>query len=270
MAEETGVKDAPPASTADNNQDESLKKTATESDNSEGDESIKAVPYPRFKEVIDARDQQQQIANWYRENIGDPNDVVEFRKWKAEQVKKAESAEAEGDISPAKLAEIKKLMRKADPEYAEFLERQKMDEQTRIEAQFDQAEEDVRDLCAEELGLKKKEDEPRISRIGQYVMLEIKNDPKLLRMWQAGNTTAVIKKAFKVVKDEHEGLTKNITRMRQEAEQKRKVSKLPTLPSASGSLTQGSGPNGSDKREKGITKQAHEDAWAILQQSMQD
>ena len=68
------------------------------------------------------------------------------------------------------------------------------------------------------------------------------------------------------VLEDHDVMTKSISKMRQDAIDKRRVSKLPTLPSAAGSLT---GSNAAP-REKGITKQTHEDAWALLQQSLQE
>jgi hypothetical protein len=245
--------------------DESLKTSEADTETSEGEESIKAIPYDRFKQVNDAKKQNERIVQWYRENVGDPNDVIEFRKWKSEQVKKAETAESEGEISPQKLAQIRALMRKADPEYAEMVERTKREQADRIEAQFDAAEETVRELAAEKLGLKAKTDESDIAWLAQQTMLAIQNDEKLMRMWQAGNLSC-IKKGFEIVQERHDKLGKSISRMRQQAIDKRKVSKLPTLPSASGSLT---GSNAKE-REKGITKQTHDDAWAILNQSLQE
>lgn len=250
-------------------QDESLKATEADTETSEGEESIKAVPYARFKQINDAKKQNESIVNWYRENIGNPDDVVAFKQWKSQQVAKAKEAEAEGEISPAKLAEIRKLMRKADPEYAEMVEKQKKSEADRVEAQFDEAEDQVRELAAEQLGLKAKTDEADIAWVAQQTMLAIQNDPKLSRMWQAGNLSC-IKKGFAIVQERHEKLGKSISKMRQVAVDKRKVSRLPTLPSASGSLTQ---TNPKD-REKGLSgnagKQAAAEAWAILQQNMRE
>lgn len=249
--------------------DESLKTSEADTETSEGEESIKAVPYTRFKQINDAKKQAETIANWYRQNIGNPDDVMEFRKWKSSQVKEAEKQEADGEISPAKLAQIRALMRKADPEYAEMVERQKKSESDRIDAQYDTAEDMVRDLAAEQLGLKAKADESDIAWVAQQTMLAIQNDEKLLRMWNAGNMNC-IKKGFQIVQDRHDKLGKSISKMRQVAQDKRKVSKLPTLPSASGSISSQSSNNGDNKREKGITKATHEDAWAVLQQTMND
>ena len=269
MAEED-VKQGGESSTPESEtKDESLKTSEADTETSEGEESIKAIPYDRFKQVNDARKQSEQVVAWYRQNVGDPNDVLEFRKWKSEQVKKAETAEEEGEISPAKLEQIRKLMRKADPEYAEFIEKNKRSESERIESQFDSAEETIRELAANELGLKAKTDESDIAWIAQQTMLAIQNDPKLLRMWQTGNLSCV-KKGFDLVQERHDKIGKSLSKMRQQAIDKRKVSKLPTLPSASGSLTS---PNSKD-RIKGLSgeaaKQANDEAWALLKQTMQD
>ncbi len=250
-------------------EDESLETSEAATETAEGDES-EAKPSKaakRIQELISQRDKAHGVAEWYQKNIGDPSDVVEFRKWKASQVEKAEKAEDEGEISKAKLAEIKKLMRKADPEYAQYLEESKAEKQERIEAQFDAAEDTIRELAATEFGLKGKADEDTISWLAQQTMLAIKNDTKLSRMWAVGNSDC-LKKGFKIVQDRQERLGKSVTKMKAQAQEKRKISRLPTLPSVQGT---GSGKEGkSGQQEKGITKQTHDDAWALLQQSMQD
>jgi hypothetical protein len=164
-------------------------------------------------------------------------------------------------------------MREADPEYREMLEERKRDKQereeqakARMDGQYDDAEDEIRSLCADQLGLKGKDSESRISRLAQYVMVEIQNDPKLMRKWMSGNLSCV-SSAFKQVLDHHDMIGKSVSKMRQEATEKRRVSKLPTLPSASGSLT---GQAGGKDREKGITKSTHDDAWAVLQDSMRE
>lgn len=253
---------------AEDNQDKSLK-DGNEPDNSQGEESIKAVPYERFKEINDAKKQSEAIVNWYRTNIGDPKEVVAFSKWKSEQLRAAKEAESEGEITPQRLAQIREIMRKADPEYAEYINNAKEERAAKEEAQWDDAAEMVTELAVEQLGLKAKTDESKINKIGQYVMLAIQNDKELLRKWKTGNLSCV-KKAFATVLEDHESLGKSLTRMRQDTVAKRLVKKVPTLPSGNGSLSQ----DAQKGRLKGLQgdagKQAGNDAWDLIQQSARE
>jgi hypothetical protein len=251
----------------ESSEDESLEHSESDADTSEGDKSTKSIPYSRFKAVNDAKKAAEGIANWYRHNVGDPKDVEAFNKWKSSQVKKAEQAEDDGDISAKKLAEIRKVMRKADPEYAAMVEQQKQEKEARIEAQFDEAEDCVRELAEAEYGLKGKTAEGDISWLAKQTMLAIRGDEKLVRLWNLGNTERCVKKAFAIVKERQENLGKRkVSALSKEAADKRKVSKLPTLPSASGSISGKEDP----KREKGVNKQAHTEAWEVFQQHIHE
>ena len=264
---EEDVKDSEKSSVSDqSSDDESQKHAAADSDKSDGDES-KSIPYSRFKEINDAKKQAEKVANWYRENVGDPNDVVEYKKWKAQQVKEAEKKKEEGSLTAQQLAEIREVMRKADPEYAQFLENQKLSAKEREEAQFDEAADYVRELAEEKLGLKYDANEADVNHIAELVMLAIQKDEKLYRMWRVGKTERAVSGGFKAVESFLNKFGGGFTKLKQDAAEKRKVSKLPTLPSAAASLSS----RKQDKdRPKGITKHTHEDAWALIQQSMQE
>jgi hypothetical protein len=247
--------------------DESLESSEADTEKSEGDESQKSSKRDkRIQQLVDQRKEAQDIVDWYRENIGDPEDVLEFRRWKADQVKKAEKAEKEGDLSPAKLKEIRDLMRKADPEYADFIRQQKEDRESRLEAQFDTAEEKAREF-AKSIGIAQ-DNEKAIRALGRQIMLEIDSDEKLKRMWYAGNLDC-IPKAIKIVEESLIGAIRKSKpeETKQQAKDKRRISRLPTLPSASGTVSQ------NEKRppgEKGITKATHDEAWALVQQAMHE
>ena len=257
----------------ENKQDKSLEASEADTETSEGDEpekTLKAVPYDRFKQINDQKKQAESIVNWYRQNIGDPNDVVAFKQWQKAQVKQAEDAEDEGDLSPAKLTAIRKLMRTADPEYKALLERdakrtqdEEKREKVRIDGQFDDAEEEVRKFADEEIGIPKK-NERATSFFAQQVMMTIKNDEKLSRMWDTGNMKCV-SRACKIVQDEYVGVLRKTSSASKSSNiaDKRRISRLPTLPSGGNGVTSGADKRGPE--DKGITKKTHEDAWAYFQ-----
>jgi hypothetical protein len=205
------------------------------------------------------------IVDWYRENIGDPNDVVEFKQWKAEQIQKAKADEAKGKISPEKLAQIRQLMREADPAYAKFIDKQEREEEERMDGQFDDAADRVRELC-QQAGYPTEE---KISaRIGAHVIDEIKADKKLMQMWQRGNLKC-IDIGFKRYCDEFlTPMSKTNGKSDRGLADLRKISRLPALPQ--GGSAAGSKPPARKPEDRGITKQAHEDAWEVMQSHMRD
>jgi hypothetical protein len=261
---ETDVKaESSAANDKDTPQDESLEETEDPTGTGEGDESIDKLSeaaQKRIRQLVSKRKEAETVVDWYRQNIGDPNDVVEFRKWKNETLKNAKKDEAEGEITPAKLKQIKDLMRKADPEYAQFLEQQKQEKAERVDAQFDEAEEMVRDF-GKSIGISTK-DEAAMSRLGRQVMMEIREDPKLARLWNSGNLSCV-KKALDSLEKSFLGvIRKSSIKASDSIADKRRISRLPTLPSGSSSSLS------TEKRkegDKGITKDAHKQAWALLQ-----
>lgn len=250
--------------------EESSKASEASTEKDESDES-ESPAQKRIRQLSQKANQAEKIVDWYRQNIGDPNDVVAFKQWKAEQLKQAKEAEEEGEISPAKLAAIRKLMRSADPEYTKLLEwkeqqekKSQMETQARIDAMFDDAEEIVKDFADSELGLKGSKAESDISFFGQQVMLVIQNDEKLLRKWNTGNVSCV-KAACQKVLELSQKTTQSLASRKRDAESKRRFLRLPILPSGGGVST--SATANPPQREKGITKQTHEDAWAIFQQA---
>lgn len=236
-------------------------------DDANGDASKKSktpqnIPYSRFKQVNDEAKHSKAVVDWYRENVGDPNDVLEFKKWKAEQTKRAKEDADDGNISQDKLAQFKKLMRAADPEYAEFLESQKRTQEQRSEAQFDEAEDLIRDLTKDS-GFP--EDEAIVSRIATHIMDEIRSDEKLLRSWQAGHTATVIKKAYSRYMDDFVGKirTEKPDNGKSAIAEKRGIKNLPMLLKG-GSSSAPAVPK-RDKDDKGLTKKAHKSAWEYIQ-----
>jgi hypothetical protein len=222
----------------------------------------KDIPYSRFKEVNDKAKQAENVVAWYRENIGDPKDVLEFQKWKKGQTDRAKQDAAEGNLSPEKLKQFRDLMRAADPEYKEFLDNQRMTQEQRSEAQFDEAEELIRDL-AKEGGFP--EDEAIVARVATHVMDEIKSDEKLLRAWQSGNTASVIKKAYtRYIEDFVGKIRPKSDNGKSAIAAKRDLKGLPSLPRGGSSA----GPTipKRDPNDKGITKNAHKSAWALIEE----
>jgi hypothetical protein len=254
------------SSTPDSSDDEN-RKAADGSDIPDGDKSKapRDIPYSRFKEVNDKAQKSQEVVDWYRKNIGDPDDVIAFRQWKNSQVEKAKEAQQDGEISAEKLAAIRKLMRDADPEYKAMLEERKLHEKERIEAQFDDAEDQIRDLT-KAAGIP--QDEKIISRIAAHIMDEIRSDEKLMRMWQTGNMKC-IEKAWKQYDTDYLSAMRKVTgKAQNDLADKRRISRLPSLPSGGSPATSKAPERKAD--DKGINKQTHEDAWAVVQAHMNE
>jgi hypothetical protein len=250
------------SSGADGEDGESPKLAADGSVIPDGDKSKtpRDIPYSRFKEVNDQAKKAQEIVEWYRQKIGDPDDVVAFRQWKAEQVARAKEAEEDGKISPEKLANIRKLMREADPEYKQLLEDRKRSEQERIDSQFEDAEDQIRDLT-KAAGIP--QDEKIIARVAAHIMDEIRSDEKLMRMWQTGNMKCVGKAWEQYSKEYLDPMRKVSGKAQSDLADKRRISRLPSLPSGGSPATSKAPERKPD--DKGINKQTHEDAWAVIQ-----
>jgi len=262
------VKDTGSSSESDAEvKDESLKSSEASTGTDEGDESGKpSKANLRIQQLVREKNEAMELARHFRQSAVDPNDRVEFKQWKADRIKAAEEAEADGDISPAKLKALRNLMRQADPEYAKLLQREaqreeqeKLTTQERIDAQFDSAEETVRDF-AKTIGIPAK-NEQATALFAQNVMLAVQNDPKLLRMWNTGNLSC-IGKACALVRD---GFIDVVRKSKSESNgdlaDRRRISRLPTLPSGGASV----GTKQETAKEKGITKNTHDDAWAYIQ-----
>lgn len=270
--------------------DESLKAAGQETETPKGEESEKAVPYSRFQEVNQrmkdaesrAKEYESVLAGYQQEFgvIRTEEDLKQWREYKTKVLKGAREAEEEGDISPKRLAEIRKVMRKADPEYVEMLsmkQRFQQQDQERLDAQFDDAEEIVRELAAEEYGFKseldengqwKSKHEEDLSDIGVDVMQAIRRDQRLTRLWNNGNVDRAVRRAFQAVKAKHERLGKTVTQLKQEAAERKRV--LPTLHGGRGTLSART----SERKSKGLngpeaTKELRDEAWAVFNNSLQ-
>lgn len=226
------------------------------------------IPYSRFKQVNERAKSAEQVVNYYRQHVGDnPEDIAAFKQWKAENLKAANQAKQEGKISKEKLDSIRDLMRQADPVYAQFVEQQEAEKQERVAAQFDDAEDIVREFGVKEVGISAK-DEDALIFFGVNVMEAIKNDQKLLRKWHSGNAGAAVKAACKVVQDKYISVIRKNGKP-PSLDTKRQVRDLPTFPRGGSAATSSKAPARKED-DRGITKKAHDDAWEILQARMQE
>lgn len=240
------------------------------SDIPDGDESgdKKQIPYPRFKEVVDKANSLEKVVNFFRQHIETPEDLIQFKEYQKQMLEKAKSEEDKGNITPEQLARFKKAMDLANPQLAAVVKRMEQQEEARMEAQFDSAEEQIRELC-ETAGLPVDNDKI-FSRIAVHIMDEIRSDEKLLRMWHAGNMKCV-DKAFKNYTDEYLSTIRKGSDKKPENKmlaERRRIMRMPALPSG-----RSSGPSAPPERkqeEKGITKKTHEDAWDVFQSHMQE
>lgn len=236
---------------------------ATETAGENDAEQLGSKAEARIRQLVAQNKEIKSVAEWYKQQIGSPEDVVEFTKWKRQQVANAEQAEEAGQISEKQLKAVRDLMRKADPKYAETLERIDQQDQDRADSMLITAEEEVRDLC-KGIGFDKKGDEDKINFVARQISLVIRDDEKLFKMWRAGNIKCV-KMAFQEVNEKFikpiRGSQSKNQDLRQSASEKRSVSRLPSLPAGSPALSQ----KNEKPREKGINKGTHDDAWDLLQ-----
>jgi hypothetical protein len=216
----------------------------------------------RIRQLLAERTEISSVANWYQENIGTPEDVLAYKQWKSEQVSKAEELEDQGQISPKQLAQVRKLMNQADPEIAQIKQVLIQQQKDREDSMLDTAEDEVRELCEKELGIVGAKDESLVQNVAKNVMLIIRDDEKLWRLWRMGSTQS-IKKAFQFYRTQLTALSKasGAKPPKTIAEQKRLVSKLPSLPSGAASLSQ----RIASKEKTGLTKETHSEAWDLLQ-----
>jgi hypothetical protein len=268
-----------PEAAAGELEDESLEdesQPGSQPDTTDGEESEgeptgpQTVPLRRFKEVNSRFRQAANVANWYRENIGDPKDVVAFRNWKEQQARaetQPTEPEAPTTVTPAQLKAVRKLMRDSDPEYRELLAEREQTKQERAaseEVMYDDAYTEIGKL-AKDNGIKLS-DQGRL-RLSRQVMLEIRNDPKLIRQWDRRDMECV-RSAFDAV---NEHLLKPIGGRSNgaavDAATRRRASRLPTAP-AGGSPT--SSVNIPKQKEKGINQETHARAFELLQQSQRE
>jgi hypothetical protein len=229
----------------------------TDGEGGDGEEKEPTIPYSRFKQVND-------VAQWYRRNIGSTEKVQQFNQWLASQEQQTKQQDPEAQYSKTQLEQVRAVMRQADAGYRELME-----ERERTKAEQAQAEEMLLDDTHDEImklakanGLPVKDDEV-MKAIGQSVMLTIKNDHKLLRQWLNGDLSTV-GAAFEKLQKAIGGSRKGAGQMGNVARIKRQVVGLPTAPSG-GAGTVTSVP-AKAKDEKGITKSTHDRAWAMLQQ----
>lgn len=229
-----------------------------ESDNSEtGEESREAamVPSHRLREETAKRKEMERIAKWYQENVGDPDTVLKFRKWQEEQKAAAEKTggTADKELTPEQIKAVERLVLKSMPWLQEVSERYTTSQEVMVEMAEDQTHK-----LAKAAGLPT--DKDSLGRIDYLVGAEMMRDPKLARMWKAGNVSAV-EQAFERVKDFLGKTGRPST-----ATTKRAVTKL--APVAGGAAAVSAASPG--KHIKGLAgdagKQAADQAWALINQ----
>lgn len=236
-----------------------------------GDDELEPAPDSkagkRIRQLLDERKEISSVATWYQQNIGTPEDVLAYKQWKSEQVAKAEKLEEEGQISPKQLEQVRKLMNKADPEIQLLKQALIQQQKDREDSMLDTAEDEIRELCTKELGITGDKDESLIQTVAKNVMLIVRDDDKLMRLWRIGSTQS-IKKAFGIYRTQLGVLSKasGAKPPKTLAEQKRLVLKLPTLPSGSASL----GQRTASKEKTGLTKETHNEAWDLIQRMSGD
>ena len=190
----------------------------------------------RIQQLVKERNDINSVAQWYRENVGTPDDVIAFRQWKAQQVEAAKKQEDAGQITPKQLQAVKDLMKQADPELENLKNSVKADQENKARAMLASAEEEIRDL-AKGIGFTGEGAEEQIQFIAKQVAIVIRDDEDLLRLWQAGNISAV-KKAFKKVNDMFiQPIRGKGNPARESATAKRKVANLPTLPAGTSTIS---------------------------------
>lgn len=254
----------------DHSEDESLN-TGSESDNSEsGDQSedkSAMVPSHRLREETAKRREAEKVSGWYRENIGNPEDVIAFRKWQQEQAQKSREAEPqeEGELSAAQIKAVERLVVRAIPWLKDIDPAVLTDliasRKVTAEVMYDSATEEIRRLTKEANLPGDKESQERIEYL---VGAEINRDQKLMNLWKAGNAQAAVSKAFEKVRTFY---GKGNGASAADARTRRSVTKLPTPPSG-GSASVGT--RSPEKRAKGLDgkagKEAADQAWALINQ----
>lgn len=233
-----------------------LSQTDSSTDKEDGESSDQdeepKVPYSRFKQVNDTAKYWQRVA------------AAEQAKAQAAQQAAAQKPESAVEYTPEQLEQVKRVMRLSDAQYREMMEereRQKQEAAQAHEQMLDDTHDEIMKL-AKANGLPLKDDEV-MKAVGQSVMLTIKNDHKLLRRWQNGDL-GTVGDAFQKIHGAFGG-RKNGASQANVARVKRQVVGLPTAPSGGAGTVTAAPPKG--KEEKGITKQTHDRAWALLQQT---
>ena len=152
--------------------------------------------------------------------------------------------------------------RKVD-KVTKWVEAQEAKEADRNEAMLETAVETVQALVKEH-GLPSKQG--FVDRLGYHVMSEIREDPKLMRRWSAGDST-VVRTAFDRYMSDYVGELRKGTNGATIAT-KRAVSKLPTLPAGGSGVSPG--PPKRKEGDHGITKNTHDEAWNLMQRLKQE
>jgi hypothetical protein len=254
------------SSEADDKEKLDAQDTDSDPEESEGIDSPKAKTQRRFQQILQEREEARQRADRLQQFVderlsqfGTPEEISEFTEWRKERAQ-AQKAADDGELTPQQLAQVKRAIDKAYPEISQMRKDYEAAQQDRADAMYESAQEEIKNL-AEKVGIGT--DEKSLTRLAGLVLMEIKTDEKLSRLWRAGNLKC-IENAFKAVDEQflHTGKTKGLRGQAEDAREKRRVVRVPTIPTGSPATRSGS----PAPREKGITKETHERAFAILQQ----
>lgn len=243
--------------------DESTQEASGAEQEAEGEEQKKPVSIGKaqYDRVNRERHEAQRTARWYQENVGTPEEVLAYRKWKAEQGKNGGtngSQDAKQPLSSERREAVRQLIKETNPELYEFQERLERQHKALEEAQFDQAEDHVRSTAKAE-GLPK--DDEYVQMLGQLALLRIRNDEKLLARWNARDPK-VFESSLRHVIEKFVGPTRRLG-AGQAAAVKRQVSRLPSAPAGSSTMA---GKGKDTGKGMGFSDPTLRDrAWAALQ-----
>lgn len=208
----------------------------------EGEEGQARQPVSITKQQYDRvngeRHKAARALGWYQENVGTPDDVLAFKKWKAENAKNGGDAgrsDANQPLPAEKRDRLNRLIRETNPELYQLQERLEEREKALDDAKYDHAEETIASLGTAD-GLPMKDDNVR-NFVGQLTLLAIRGDERLMKRWLAHDTT-VVPIAYKRVVEQF------ITPLRrmgagQVAGVRRQVSNLNTPPAGGRSVSSG-------------------------------
>lgn len=245
-------------------EEEESEEEASASDDKKG-KLPKSIPYSRFKEVNEKANKATNVARWYQEHVGSPEEVLAYKQWKEGQKASSKAKKDDNDddsdiekIPEKELAKFRAVMRKADPDYAKYLAL-KADEEQKAKEDEDEIWTDTEN---EILGLAKEaklpyKDKDYMKVLGPVVMITIRDDKRLMREWRAGKMEAV-QEAFDRIRDKFLGAKST----RVDTKTLRDIKNLQTLPRGGTSSTPKPPPL---KKGEGITKDAHDQAWALMQ-----
>ncbi len=250
--------DDPDASTEEDPQSDTPSETGEEDRSAEEESST--IPIRRFKQINEKLKSASNALKFYEQNFGSREDIAAFLKWREESSVdgRKEKPESGKRLTEEQKEAVRQLVRESDPELKTLIDEIKADKENAEEAMFDHAVITVRRLAAD-AGLPK--DDKWLTRFGQSIMLEIKDDRSLMQRWMARDMS-VVSDTFDRLKKEYIGAIQR-TATGQKLADKRNLKVLPKV-AAGGSATISQKKD--DLKGKGLTKDVHDRAWQYLKE----